>query len=214
VTVSWREPPLRRPESSLVGTYYECNPVEADMVIADPSAWVFAGTDMAAGDRFVGLVGPEYDGYEPTAPQPPGPVQVLAHSPLRCRGQADHSDMTYYSTPSGAGVLATGTNWWVSRLSPDCKADPKCDPRIGRITTNILEAFGAGPAGRAHPSRANYSEISRPGSVATATTSTTRPLTTSTTEPDVLRPPPTVSGPPPLPFPTTSPVPTTPRRTG
>jgi hypothetical protein len=156
VTVSWREPPLNRPESTLVGAYYQCNPVKADFVVADASAWVFAGTGLRNGDRIRNLVGPEYDRYDVNAPPPPGPVQVLGHSPVRCGGRASYSDMTYYSTHGGAGVVATGTNWWISRLNPACPPADDCyDERIARVTRNILDAFAAGPAGRAHPSVAN-----------------------------------------------------------
>jgi len=179
VTVSWREPPVNRPESALVGTYYQCNPVKADMVVADPTAWVFAGTGLAAGDKLLGLVGPEFDRYDINAPDPPGPVQVLTHSPLRCKGEASYSDMTYYSTASGAGVFATGTNWWVSRLNKLCQPGEPCfEENVDRITRNVLDAFAAGPAGVAHPSVANYDRL--PGNVG-VTTSTRRGATTSST---------------------------------
>ena len=189
VTVSWREPPLNRPESSLVGSYYECNPVEADMVITDPSAWVFAGTGVVADERIPSLVGPEYDRYTPSAPAPPGPVQVLAHSPVRCRGRASFSDMTYYSAPSGAGVFATGTNWWISRLGPPCPPPKICyDERVVRITRNVLEAFAAGPAGLTHSSEADPGALPRnEGQAPPASTSTVPPRPTTT------RPPATVS---------------------
>ena len=35
VTVDWRAAPVLRHEASLVGNSYECNPVKADMVVAD-----------------------------------------------------------------------------------------------------------------------------------------------------------------------------------
>ena len=160
VTVSWREPPLNRPESTLVGAFYQCNPVKADFVVADASAWVFAGTGLRKGDRFRNLVGPEYDRYDVNAPRPPGPVQVLGRSPVRCGGRASYADMTYYSTRSGAGVVATGTNWWISRLNPACPPADGCyDERLARVTRNILDAFAAGPAGRAHPSVANLHRL-------------------------------------------------------
>ena len=213
MTVSWRDPPINRPESDLTGTYYECNPVDADMVISDASSWVFQGTGLQNGDVIKGIVGSEYDRYFPTAPQPPGEVQILAHSPLRCRGDASFADMTYYTTPSGAGVLSTGTNWWISRLGGPRCLDNECDPRVADITANILRAFSTGPVGRIHPSRSNYAEVIRSGRAATSsstTTSTTRrPSTTTTTIDDV--PAPSESGPP-LPFPTT-PLPTTSQQT-
>ncbi|HUQ62493.1 MAG TPA: N,N-dimethylformamidase beta subunit family domain-containing protein [Acidimicrobiales bacterium] len=191
VTVSWREAPLNRPESALVGTYYECNPVKADLVVADPSAWVFAGTGLAAGDKLKNVVGPEFDRYEKSAPQPPGPVQVLSHSPVRCHGKASFSDMTYYSTPSGAGVFATGTNWWISRLGPACAPNDCVDESVVRITQNVLKVFAVGPAGQAHPSTSNVSRLNSSSTSSTATmpsdeddqqfipTSTTRRTTTA-----------------------------------
>jgi hypothetical protein len=159
-TVDWRDPPLSRPESSLVGDYYQCNPVRADMIVAESSGWVFAGTQLGAGDRIPDIVGPEFDGYVPTAPQPPAQVEVLAHSPVRCGGRNTHSDMTYYSTASGAGVFATGTNWWISRVGPTCPADTTCQEAAARVSRNVLDAFGVGPAGAAHPSLANFSSLS------------------------------------------------------
>ncbi|HEX2041829.1 MAG TPA: N,N-dimethylformamidase beta subunit family domain-containing protein [Acidimicrobiales bacterium] len=198
VTVSWREPPLNRPESTLVGNYYECNPVEADMVISDPSAWVFAGTNVVAGERIPKLVGPEYDRYSPWAPPPPGPVQVLAHSPLRCGGKASFSDMTYYSTSSGAGVFATGTNWWISRLGPPCPPPGMCyDERVVGITRNVLETFAAGPAGLEYPSVGNSASVPPGGGGAPPVSATARPPRFSTTttpwRTTTTRPPATVT---------------------
>ena len=225
VTVNWREPPLNRPESTMVGDYYQCNPVKADLVVADGSAWVFAGTGLRTGDRIPELVGPEYDRYDVNAPGPPGTVQVLAHSPLRCGGRSSFSDATYYSTGSGAGVFATGTNWWVSRLGSACPEKLTCpDQRVVRITRNVLDAFATGPAGPTHPSVSNLGRLpDEPGVRETtppevfehqATTTTTSwptpsgPTTSSvprsryTTSPTTRRVPPTTfpTGPP-LPFP-------------
>ena len=222
VTVSWREPPLNRPESTLVGAFYQCNPVKADFVVADASAWAFAGTGLRNGDRIPNLVGPEYDRYDVNAPLPPGPVQVLGHSPVRCSGRASYSDMTYYSTRSGAGVVATGTNWWISRLNPACPPRDGCyDERVAGVTRNILDAFAAGPAGRAHPSIANLHLLDEdkvrettPPTVSEqpipTTTSSTAPATTTSRVPSSIYagPPTTVRRPqntiplgPTLPFP-------------
>ncbi|MFN2607307.1 MAG: N,N-dimethylformamidase beta subunit family domain-containing protein [Acidimicrobiales bacterium] len=227
VTVGWREPPVNRPESSLVGDYYQCNPVKADMVVADPSAWVFAGTGLAAGDKLKDLVGPEYDRYDPSAPQPPGPVQVLTHSPLHCGGQASYSDMTWYTTASGAGVFATGSNWWISRLNLTCVPSDSClEQHALRITLNVLDAFSLGPAGRSHPSVSNVSSLGEVRGttpldagervVTTTTTPYTAPTTvgsrpstslarTTTTTTRPLHPPTSVPTLPSLPFPLTRP---------
>jgi len=183
VTVSWREAPVNRPESTLVGNFYQCNPVKADMVVSDPSAWVFAGTGVSTGDKLLGLVGPEFDRYDTSVPDPPGPVQVLTHSPVKCKGQSTYSDMTYYSAPSGAGVFATGTNWWVSRLNKNCNPNEPCfEENVDRITRNVLDAFVAGPAGTSHPSVSNYKSLGNNGGPSTTgaerTTTTLSPTTT------------------------------------
>jgi hypothetical protein len=162
VTVDWRAAPVSRPESSLIGQQYECNPVHADMVIADGAAWVFAGTGLTTGSRLIGTIGEEYDRYNPNDPGPDN-VQLLAHSPVRCGGRKSYADMTWYSAPSGAGVFATGTNWWITKLVPACGVCPH-DPMVIQITRNVLEAFAAGPAGRAHPSVSNYDAVKRAGS--------------------------------------------------
>jgi hypothetical protein len=104
----------------------------------------------------------------------PGNVQVLSHSPIPADlGQTDigafYSDMTYYTNArSGAGVLDTGTTNWIPALGGDrsgCGTGrrtggvPCASAIVRRITGNILRAFGGGPAGRQHPSAANWPRI-------------------------------------------------------
>ena len=166
VTVDWRSPPIPRPESAVIGDLYECNPVKADMVVAAGSSWVFEGTGVKDGTHLHNTVGPEYDRYDPRLPGPRN-VEVLAHSPVRCRGQASFSDMTYYSAASGAGVFATGTNWWISKLALQCEifVDPCVTDVVTRVTMNVLTAFGTGPAGRIYPSVATRFPLSISGAV-------------------------------------------------
>lgn len=151
VTVDWRDPPTDNPESQIIGDYYQCNPVHADMVIADPASWLFAGTGVTAGQMLKGVIATEYDRYDPNVPSPPD-VEILAHSPLTCGGQPDYADATYYTAPSGAGVFASGTIAFI----PD--SDIHCQPAgcpgqvLGKVVENLLAGFGKGPAGMAHPS--------------------------------------------------------------
>jgi hypothetical protein len=158
-TTNWRESPVARPESSMIGEQYENNPVRADMVIADPSAWVFNGTGVVAGQRLSGTIGSEYDRYLPTQVGPPN-VQIFAHSPVVCRGVNSFADMTYYSAPSGAAVLATGTIDWISQLTPAGPGSPN-NPVVVAITKNLLAGFGQAKAGNAHPSTPNYPSIAQ-----------------------------------------------------
>lgn len=162
VTSEWRDAPDPKPESSLIGNYYECNPVKADMVIVDADAWMFQGTGITNGTRFKDLVQNEYDRVTPEAPTPDN-IQVLAHSPLTCRGRPSFADMTYYTAPSGAGVFATGTLWWVRQLGPECAPSdvnasrPECQLR--KITANLVDAMSKGPVGAKHPSQSNLAEF-------------------------------------------------------
>ncbi|MEA2565382.1 MAG: hypothetical protein QOD49_559 [Actinomycetota bacterium] len=151
---AWRYPPNNNPESTIIGNYYQCNPVVADMVISDPSSWIFAGTGVTAGQHLSGVVGTEYDHYDPKAPGPRN-VDVAARSPLVCQGRPDYADMTYYSAASGAGVFASGTLLWIPKLDPNC-AMPCPGRVVTRVTENLLAAFGAGPAGKTHPSTGNW----------------------------------------------------------
>jgi hypothetical protein len=157
VTTNWREPPVSEPESSLLGQLYECNPTHADGVVVQPGSWLLAGTGLRAGSRLPNLVGPEYDRVTPAFPTPPG-VELVLHSPLRCRYHRSFSDVTYYTAASGAGVVATGTSSWLCQIDQVCAAgrdSAKTSAAVSRITENLLRAFAAGPAGRVHPSVSN-----------------------------------------------------------
>lgn len=192
VTVSWRDAPSNDPESSLVGSFYECNPVKADMVIAQADNWVFAGTGLKDGDKLPGVVGNEYDRVTPERPTP-ATIEVLAHSPVTCKGKKSFADASYYTAPSGAGVFDAGTFWWIPALSDDTCLDPalrspRCQIQI--IVANILQGFAAGPAGTAHPSVSNLDKLhiprpkvdslSLPGHGKTVPPPTTAPGTPST----------------------------------
>jgi hypothetical protein len=159
VTSQWREAPVPRPESLLLGGLYQCNPVHADMMISAASSWVFAGTGMANGDRLSGAIDLEYDRVDGNLPTPAS-VQILAHSPLTCRGRGDHADVTYYTTRRGGGVIDMATQGWIPLLTcQPPQATTRCNQRAVRITTNILRMFAAGPAGIDHPSRPNLARF-------------------------------------------------------
>jgi hypothetical protein len=145
----------------ITGVFYECNPVSAPYVVFDPKSWIFAGTHVRKGTSFPGLVGPEYDRVNPAVPFP-RPLEVLAHSPLACNGMSTYSDSAYYTAASGAGVFAAGTMRWVCAMRvPHCGHGVSRAARafVDRATQNLLRAFAAGPAGRAHPAQANLAAV-------------------------------------------------------
>lgn len=200
VTTSFRESPAANPESSLTGSYYECNPVDADWVVGDASLWMFEGSGFKNGDRVPHMVGNEYDRVTQGVPTPAN-ISILAHSPVNCRGNNSYADTTWYTTDSGAGVFTAATFQWEPTLITDCpngidtpNTSNRC--RILKVTENILRAFAAGPAGKAHPSVSNLSKfnmsaprITDPGSTTSnssgstgstaGSSSTTGPATTS-----------------------------------
>ena len=155
VTGNWPTPPDADPESSLIGQSYVCSVTSNfPMVVTDPGNWVWAGGGVHAGESLPGLVGPEFDQVNPSEPTP-RPIEVLARSPVSCGAAPTYSDVSYYTAASGAGVFDAGTEDWMCGLpgAAGCPAPapPAVQRAIQAATANILTAFAAGPAGRAHP---------------------------------------------------------------
>lgn len=152
-TQQWRDPPNPRAESVILGNFYRCNPVSADMVVAAPDSWLLTGI-VTPGQRLPGMVGNEYSSVDLNVPTP-RPLQVLFHSPVTCRGRPGFQDTTYYGAPSGAGVFSSGTQWWICGLDPGCKFSGPAVAEVHRVfaalTTRLLDAFGEGPAAIKHP---------------------------------------------------------------
>jgi hypothetical protein len=165
-TIQWRLAPLNLPEAQIVGVQYACSPVAADMKIVDPGAWVFAGTGAADGTTLPNVVANEYDRVF-AGPWTPPNLEVLAHSPLTCRGKSDFSDMAYYSAPSGAGVFASGSIHWICSIDGLCPTTPEAAGVVSKITENVLVAFATGPTGAAHPSVSNVGTVHAGGRGAT-----------------------------------------------
>ena len=166
VTANWATGPIARPEQDLVGASYANQDGLADMVVVDAGSWLFAGTGLKDGSHLPLLVTGEFDRFRPSYPGPRN-VRVLAHSPVVNRGPGSVADMTYYSAPSGAGVLDVGTAYWVNTLfgasmvpAGIVRSSGKVDqnaPTLERIMENVFSVFGSGPAGASHPSTANWS---------------------------------------------------------
>lgn len=126
VTTRWRNKPVSLPEDALLGVMFETFQVNADIVI-DRTApnWLLAGTQLSMDDnkisaqannkqplqeiRLVGLLGYEVDRMFGNAPT--NTVRI-AHSPYKYNSGTRYSDMTIYTTKSGAKVFATGSMQW------------------------------------------------------------------------------------------------------
>jgi hypothetical protein len=140
VTGRWRDPPVSRPEASMIGVMYVADPVDADMVVADVSHWAFVGTGLANGDAMPGLLGYEVD----AAPADARPdLARLAHSPVIVGDPTRtlHSDMTIYTAGSGALVFATGSmqwNWGLDGYNAPWLHPLRVNAAAQQVTRNVL----------------------------------------------------------------------------
>ena len=162
VTVNWDQAPVNNSEAQLVGSTYQDVDAHADMVIADGSHWLLAGTGLQTGQHLPNVVLGEFDHYVPGSSAPTN-VDVVAHSPVPNRGHT-FSDVTWYTATPGGGVFGSGNASWVGQLSnapliPSNvlpSAVPGVTPVLLRIMLNLYGALGNGPAGATHPSTGTW----------------------------------------------------------
>ncbi len=143
-TVTWRDPPLNRPEQGLVGVMYTNETqglVNVPYVVTNSSNWVYANTGFKNGDTVQDLVGYEVDRYVATYPAAATNQVLLSHSPYISEGNGpDYGNSSIYQAPSGAWVFATGTMSWSWALDSFGTSNQP-DARIQQATTNVLNAF-------------------------------------------------------------------------
>jgi hypothetical protein len=148
--IKWRDPTIRKSESQILGSQSFVSGVKSDYVVKRAAEWPFSV--LKKGQKIVGVVGREAD-----APIKNGKrvgVEVLAQSsPLGEKKIA--AVATYYTRPSGAGILNIGTSGWV------CAIDNKCPGghvfaistrrQIAIVTGAIFEGLTRGPLGKWRP---------------------------------------------------------------
>jgi hypothetical protein len=164
-TVNWNQSPVDNPESIMIGSTYQSVGAKAPMVATDTSSWFLDGCNLTAGQVLPDAIIGEYDRYVPSLPGPRN-VDVLMHSPIP--GQGNWSDVTYFTaSPTGGGVLASGSAYFVHRLANSKYVPPNVLPYAVPGTTdillramdNVLGRFGLGPAGMTTPSGGNWEAI-------------------------------------------------------
>ena len=137
-------------EASLVGAR-STGPVMggAAWTCRKPDHWLFAGTGMKAGDGVPGLVGWEFHGDPAT--DIPG-LEVVAGGPTKGPAGPSEYAATLYPGPKGNIVFNAATCWWSDGLSaPPGHVRPTDyeerfgpDPRVARITRNLIERMKTG----------------------------------------------------------------------
>jgi hypothetical protein len=147
-TVEWRDPPVNRPEQTLIGVQYTSLLPSKDpyvsYVVTDSTNWVYAGSGLRDGDKVLGIVGYEADRAFDTYPKPSavaGTYALLSHSPFtNAYGATDYANSSVYQAPSGAWVFAAGTFAWSWALDNYGHHAPVV-PGLQRTTANILNRF-------------------------------------------------------------------------
>lgn len=171
-TSMWRADPKPSAENSLTGMLYECFPAHGALVVIDPGFFLLQGTGATKGARYAGLVGTEIDRAYPV-PGTPKNLQVIAHSPVVCGGNTPtHSDVTYYSASSGAGVFAVGSMLWsygVRGALTKYGIDTRSVSFARKVTDNLFAAMAAAPMGKAHPAKGNLASLDAPSSTDSGT---------------------------------------------
>jgi hypothetical protein len=174
VTVNWPQAPVSLPESQLIGSTYQDIGAMADMVITDPTSWVFDGTGLTKNQHLPKVVQGEFDRYVPMGGGPNN-LDVIAHSVVPNRGH-NYSDVTWYTVPNGGGVFATGNATWIGALVDSTLIPPNVvpDPIVGvtapllRVMENLYAVIAMGPASVTRPSQGNWRAIYTPGSASAA----------------------------------------------
>ena len=173
VTVMFRDPPVNRPEQTILGDSYkdENSSTRFPWVVSDASHWLFAGTGLHNGDSIPNIVGYEYDAVSSNYPIPAGEDSISASPVTGGDGGQGVSNSTLYTAASGARVFDSGSmdwNWGLdSYASPYSSHPDYTNANVQLITQNLLQNFISG--GTPTPTPTN--------------TSTSTPLTTSITNP-------------------------------
>jgi hypothetical protein len=146
-TTRFRDAPVNRPEDALIGVMYDKALARADIVVQEPSSWVFYDTGVDQGDRMSGLLGYEADRMFDHAPVG---TERIAHSPYDGNDQTLYSDMTIYQWPTGSRVFAAGSMQWTWGLDESFVLNGKtfANAAAQAATRNILTRFGALPSNR------------------------------------------------------------------
>ena len=154
-TVRWRDLPVNRPEQQLIGVQFSSEQPDhqrlAPYVGRNIRNWVYAGTGMAEGDEVPGIVGYEADRQFLTVPLPayvPGTYVLLSRSPyVDASGDNDTQTSVVYQAGSGSWVFGAGSIAWSLGLR-QADSGGRADPRIARMTANVLDRFLRGAVAR------------------------------------------------------------------
>ena len=148
--IKWRDPTVRKSESQLFGSQFFAYGVKSNYTVKNATLWPF--NVLKKGERIIGVAGRAV-----AAPIKNGKrvgVEILAQSPpvgeLKMPAIA-----TYYTRPSGAGILNIGTSGWVCAIDNNCPGGYTFSITTGRqvaaVTGAIFEGVMRGPLAKWRP---------------------------------------------------------------
>jgi hypothetical protein len=147
VTVMFRDPPVNRPEQSILGDSFNDynSSTNFPWVVSDASSWLFAGTGLHNGDSIAHMVGYEYDVVLSYFPIPPGDDSISTSPVTGSDGTHSTSNSTLYTAASGARVFDSGSmnwNWGLdSYASPGDPHPDYTNANVQLITQNLFQNF-------------------------------------------------------------------------
>ncbi len=154
-TARWRSvrPGPGSPEQAFVGVQLLGTTAEpADLIVANPDHWAWAGTGVAVGTAIDGLVKGQVDAVHSGAAVSAGHATVLAESPftLAGKGSIEVQNTSICELESGAVVFAAGTASWTLGLV----RDSHLDARVCLAMRNVLDRMaGAAQSAETPPRR-------------------------------------------------------------
>lgn len=137
-TGRWRDEPINRPESALIGVEYQLGiwGFDTDWIAEDERHWMLEGTGLRHGSVLRGLVGGEGDQRERDAP---ACVALLGGAEVTTdRGRHGRSESTIYVAESGSWVFAWGSYNLGLGLDPLEKPDARTSEQAQLIVSNYF----------------------------------------------------------------------------
>ena len=148
--IPWRDVTVNAPESIFLGSQFLTLGIRRDLVISNPQRWPFSTLKNVT--KIEGIMG-----YEVDSPlYSPGPgVESLGAMNILPTEKRKIAMSTYYSAPSGAGVLNIGTNGWVCAIENLCpwgyRFSKESSDVIATVTQEILRKAATPKLGEIHP---------------------------------------------------------------
>ena len=132
---------IDNPESKFIGSQFFALAIHKDLEVQADATWPF--NVLGTAGRIKGMYGYEAD----TAMGTKGPgVEILARATISPTEKGFVAMSTYYSAPSGAGILNLGTNAWVCAMANRCpwghSFDAKSMQQVRLVTAAILRQAG------------------------------------------------------------------------